>query len=322
MGGKKINRIERSFSNVRKDILNIKKRVNVAQDKLKDVNIKLSDSTSKEEFYNFIRELNEEFRKLEKHIATQDGLDRLRQTLKTQINELESEIQARKVINKKLQGLEDLKGETEEIQIRLKALDKTERIIEKVEKSYVTERQLKSTLKSVHAKENEKRVKELESSIDSRIKATKDDFSKIKKELTSKIKEQEKIKATVADQNLRIKTLERKLNKVEGVKIIKGKKGAIEKGLDSASSLFGRMFPIFVLIAIAALLVIGIVFFREDIFSPELYLDPESIECQNQFDCKEFTDGTVLTDCAYDLILEGCHCVSKPIELTDCEPIS
>ena len=106
MGGRKINRIERSFSNVRKDILSIKKRVNTAQDKLKDVNLKLSDVTSKEEFYNFIRELNEEFRKLEKHIATQDGLDRLRQTLKTQISDLESEILARKVINRFSQAID------------------------------------------------------------------------------------------------------------------------------------------------------------------------------------------------------------------------
>jgi len=139
--------------------------------------------------------------------------------------------------------------------------------------------------------------------------ATKQELKAHKEKLRNLVKEQARILKT---QEKRIGRLETQLGKV--------KSGANGKGHDASSGFFGKtnLFPILVLIAITSLLVVGIVFFREDIFSPQLYQDPQSIECIHKFECQMLDDGQVLTDCSYDSGLRDCHCVAKPIELTNC----
>jgi len=147
MGGWKIKDIAGSFSNVKRDIVKLSEKQAGILKNIKGLQSMLENSTTKDEFYDFIRELNDQFRKLEKHIATQEGLERLRKTLRTQISELETEIQARKVINKKLRTLDVLKEDTERLKQELNELASIEKKVLKIEKNYADSKGIEKRIK-------------------------------------------------------------------------------------------------------------------------------------------------------------------------------
>jgi len=319
---------------VKSDILELRnKLINIANS-VKSIERRLGDTTTKEEFYDFIRELNDELRKLEKHIATQESLERLRAQLNTQLREVEGEIKSKREINKKLKKLATLDKRTLELKRRLNALDQIKRKLIEVERNYVNWQDFFKKVKEINQEELSSELREVRQRIEAIVNETKSQFEELSQNAATKdelrlqgdavrkaLREQQRL---IKAQSRAIKRLEAQVAKLKGKrppKRIIGKPGLIERGLNRVAKEFKErihLFPIFLLVIIGALLVVGLVFFREDIFSPELYMDAKSLECRERFECKHITNNTVLVECRYDEKLEGCHCDAIDIQESKC----
>jgi len=299
---------------VKEDINSLNARINESRAILNKLEKRLVNTTAKDEFYDFIRELNEELRKLEKNIATQSSLERLRASFNTQLRELGDEIKARREINRKLKRLPGLEKKIRELKGKILVLDGLKKKLTEIEKNYVNWAEFFKKLKEINDEERFEEFRRMRDEFGHRLDTFEDRLSDYvsKKELK---RESSKLRKLINEQAAIINEQWEEIDSLRGKRRvkprIKGKPGLIERGLNWLSTQFSSkeyLFPLLVLIVIAVLLTIGIIFFREDIFSPELYMDAQDIECRNQFECKELENGTFLTGCRFDELLDGCHC--------------
>ncbi len=327
--GLKIDRIREAFSKVKQDITELKSKLNEFQTKLEDNALRIDERLDKEEFYNFVKELNDELGKLEKHIVTQAILDNLRKNINAQIKELREA----KGIKQKLRELNTsttrAHNELNRISYTVNGLkNKLERLSAAIV-NYASYENVQELIEELRKDEVIPKLERLESSLKESInelreelKGTREDYATKEelrigvKQLKGILKEQAKL---IKAQQKQIDKLNRKLEEIKETKrIIKGKTGLIEKGLTRVSKRVSKRWPYFALILIAILLVLGLVFFRKDLFSSELYMSPETLECRAKFECMRLDNETYLTSCVYDETLQGCHCLAKPKELANC----
>ena len=288
-----------NFSKVKEDISSINRKINQASNSLQNLEARFSDTTTKEEFYEFIQELNEELNKLEKNIATQSSLERLRAALNTQLKQLGEELKQRRKISQKLKTVDKLEITTKEIKKKISNLTSIEKKLTVIEKNYVNWKEFLDKIEQMNEEERYKQLESLRKEFDNKLSKKEKESEKY-----VKIKEKE-LKKLIADQDRIIRSQERRISKLEQRKPSKGRK-------------FEYIFPFIVVIVIAVLLTLGILFFGEDIFSPELYPDQFSVNCQDKFQCDEISEGIVLINCKYDYYLQECHCDASSIEDSDC----
>ena len=323
MRGVKIDNIQRSFSHVKRDIEQLNKRNTESSDGLSALKGKVDAATTKEQFYDFIRELNDELRKLERSVASQDSVDRLRAELHTHISNLKERLEE---ASGKLSRLTVLDDRTAELRTRVNALEALNKRLESFEKNYVDWQGFYKKTREVVADEGFAELESLKGRIDerfnetrkgiaemNRVAATRADM-KSQRDFTSRTFREQS--AIIREQAKRIERLEKQMGKATP-KVIEGKPGLIERGLNRVSDRF-HIFPLVLLIIIAIALVVGLVFFREDIFSPTLFKDAQSLDCQQRFECKPDGKGSFLVDCKFDEALGDCHCSAKPFNLSGC----
>jgi chromosome segregation ATPase len=310
---------------VKEDIGTVEARQKEAEAALSRLAKGLADTTSKEEFYDFIRELNDELRKLEKNIATQGSLERHKAALNTQLRELSEEIKARKEMNRQLKKLPEMDQRTQELKKRLNKLDSMDKKLDALEKNYLNWKAFISKLETINKDDRDSEISKLRQEFQKKLNAgsaelsaleekamKKEDLKQTQKELMQAVLQQAKL---IKTQESRISRLEKSLGKSAPRQKQPKKLGSSISSLLKEKS---YIFPLIVLVLLAALLTIGIVFYKDDIFSGEAFLGPKDIECQQEYECTLISNTTVLSNCIYDEVLEGCHCEAKLINLTQC----
>ncbi len=308
---------------MKRDIDQLTKGLNESSGTLHVLKGKLEDATTKEQFYDFIRELNDELRKLEKSVATQDSQDRLRAELHTHLGSLKEQIAE---AGGKLGRLTVLDDRTAELRSRVNALEAQSKRLDAFEKNYVDWQGFYKKVRDVVSDEGFAELESIKDKMDERFGETKKEIAdlhrrgatnadlKNQRDVTNRILREQSI--LIREQRKRIERLEKQMGK-SSPNVIEGKPGLIERGLNKITDKI-HLFPFILLILIAIALVVGVIFFRDDIFSPVYFKDPQSIECQNKFECKSDGKGSILVDCRFDDALGDCHCSAKPLNESGC----
>ncbi len=271
----------------------------------------LANTTSKEEFYDFIRELNDELRKLEKNIATQGNLERHKAALNTQFRELSEEIKARRDINRQLKKLPTLDKRTQEIKRKLTKLESMNKKLKVLETNYLNWKNFLTKLERITQEERLSDFSKIREEFNSKLKSELSGIAELESKAITKQelrKQNKELRKLISEQAKSLKSQEKRISRLERG-IGKPKKQKTDKSF---------VFPIVVLILIALLLTIGIVFYKEDIFSKKFYSSPKDLKCQQEYECTKLDNSTVLSDCIYDEKLQGCHCDAKALNLTKC----
>lgn len=287
---------------------------------IEDFKEKIKGVTSKEEFYDFIRELNDELRKLEKNIVTHDSLDRLKSNLNLKLKELKQDLSQKKKVSENLNKVKKIEDKVENIESDIKDLnklfDETENIktkLEKTKKNFVNWQEFFDKVKEITKEDNDKAIKNLKQEYEEEFENIYDtiddvkekstlynEFKKANKKLLSKLKaekiERKKIMQKFKEQNKEIKELK---------KNIKLNKKPKEKKKEKNPNLF---WPISFLTLIILALIVGMIFWGPSLMNPNTYANPEDLQCQEKFECKNLNDSMYLVNCSFDSSLNDCHC--------------
>ncbi len=299
----------------------MKQKLNQHSKNLEALEERLQDLTTKEEFYDFIRELNDELRKIEKNIVTHDSLERIQTNLNIKFRDFENQkkltLKELKALDKKIRDIDEKLNKTYESAEKYKSI---KRELEETKKNFVNWQQFFEKVKEI-SEENNLRVvegyrEEFEegiTKIDEELSELKDNsvslkvFEKNNKKLLKLLKKEReegrKLLKTIKEQGKAIKEQERAIRKLEEVikheKVTKGRK-------KKETNLF---WPITVLTIITLGLIIGMFFLGPSLMNPKTYESPQDIECQNKFECRNIKDSMFLVNCTYDDSLENCHCI-------------
>jgi len=316
----KNDNVKKAFSRVKVDIHGVRSKLNDHLRQLENLDVKVKDFTTKSEFYDFIRELNDELKKLEKHIATQDSLERLRMNLNIQLKDLKQDIKERQKINKNLEKIDDLEAEFLDVQEKLDGIKKyhkehleLKKDLETTKKSFVNRTQFFEKVKEISEEDKydaiENLKEELEDDFDDiykdieknkkaflPIKKFDNEVSKINKKLDLLISEKKELQKTIKTQQKEITLLKKKA--------VLPKKSNNEEKI----SLF---WPVLIIILFITVLIVGLFAWGDSLLEPETYDDVGDIVCQEKFDCEKVGNNTFLTDCYFDDELKDCHCNAK-----------
>ncbi len=299
----------------------MKQKLNQHSKNLEALEKRLQDLTTKEEFYDFIRELNDELRKIEKNIVTHDSLERLQTNLNIKLRDFENQkkltLKDLKALDKKIRDIDDKLNRAYEYADNYKTIKEE---LEETKKNFVNWQQFFEKVKEISEENNLKVVEEYReefeegiTKIDGELSELKDNsvslkrFEKSNKKLLNLLKkereERKKLLKTIKTQEKAIKEQEKAIRKLEEVvkqeKVTKGRK-------KKETNLF---WPITILTIITVGLIVGMFFMGPSLMNPKTYESPQDIECQKKFECRNVRDSMFLVNCTYDDSLENCHCI-------------
>jgi chromosome segregation ATPase len=334
--GVKINTVQQAFSKVKEDIRQVRSKLNEFYLNIEQLKSKSEDAATKSEFYDFIRELNDELKKLEKAVASQDAVERLRSNMMLQLNELRQDMKESRRLSDSLKKVEDLQNHIEEVKDDVSELnslyEETDRLnneIKDAKKNFVDWQQFFDKVKEISQDDNSVAVDDLKADFNKEIGvlnksiesvkndyASYKDFSENNDEINKKIKnlsnEKKLLEKRVSLQEKELKVLKKGLAKVSLMESHLG----ISKKKANKEKPASLVWPISVIVVIIVLLLVGMFFFGPSLMSPQTYANPEDLSCIEKFNCK-LVDEKYLVNCSYDINLEKCHC-SSDANATQC----
>lgn len=142
-----------AFSLVKKDILDLKRSINAKLLRMDELEKKLDNQASKNEFYRFMRKLDDEVKELEYKLVGKEEVDTLKDELKNDIEKLQNQLKKQDSMKEELVEIRRLKGKLlslEGVSVNVREFNSvtTELSIEinKIKKNLVESEQLKKKL--------------------------------------------------------------------------------------------------------------------------------------------------------------------------------